>query len=206
MNSLAHTFSVIFHPLLLLTYLLSLLAWLFPAALYPVSPEGAWSLIGLYFVITFVLPGVTLGFFRLTGVAPSLTMKERHERIMPFVFISLFYAGVTILTNVRMGVGLSDGLMRLLMVTTMLTVAATIITLFFKVSVHALSIWGFTGILFELCISYGTPSLFYGLIGAVLIAGIVMTSRLQLGVHSLTEVFIGAGTGLTVGYLGMTWL
>jgi len=65
-----------------------------------------------------------------------------------------------------------------------------IINIFWKISIHAAAIGGFTGGLFFVSFLLHTnPVAFF--IVALLVGGLVMTARLQLKVHTRAQVFCG---------------
>ncbi|MFN7793760.1 MAG: hypothetical protein ACK5NM_14550, partial [Cyclobacteriaceae bacterium] len=96
MKQVAKFISVVFHPLLLTTYLVIILSYYFPSMLM-IRKENRMVIVGLVFVFTFVLPAVNLVMLRAFGNIQSLTLQSRRERILPFVFISMFYVLFTFL-------------------------------------------------------------------------------------------------------------
>ncbi|QLH32070.1 MAG: hypothetical protein HWD62_06170 [Cyclobacteriaceae bacterium] len=90
MRVVATVISVIFHPLLLTTYLVLLLGTLFPALLM-IAPQYLRVMIAFIFCFTFLLPVVNLIMFRMFGTISSYTLADRKERIVPFMAIALIY-------------------------------------------------------------------------------------------------------------------
>jgi membrane-associated phospholipid phosphatase len=82
-------------------------------------------------------------------------------------------------------------------------VVATLFTLFYKVSIHTLGVTGILGILLPLNKVAENNSLFIPTLVLIVIAGLVMSARLQLNSHTPREVLIGAVTGFAVGFFGM---
>lgn len=206
MNALARIVSFLFHPLLMATYLLILLALTLPAALEPLQPQGHWTFIAFMFIVTFVLPVFNLAIFRVFGTIDSFTLKERKQRILPFFFICAIYVSITYVFYVKYRFGLHDNLLRLLIIVDLLVVVATISTLFFKVSVHSISIWGLVGITLLLTKISEVNTLLYASLGLILLAGVIMSSRLQLNAHTAREVMWGSVLGLATSLLGMSFL
>jgi hypothetical protein len=202
-NALARIISFLFHPLLLATYLLVLLAFTLPAALDPLKPEGFITFIVFIFLVTFVLPVLNLAIFRVFGTIDSFTLKERKQRILPFFFICTIYISITYIFYSKYRFGLNDNLLKILMIMDLLVVVATLVTLFFKVSVHSIGIWGLVGITLLLTKISEVNTLFYATVGLILLAGIVMASRLQLDAHTPREVMWGSVIGLATSIVGM---
>lgn len=203
MNVLARIISVLFHPLLMATYLFSLLAWALPLALAPLQQSSHFTMIILIFLVTFVLPLSNMGIFKIFGSVKSFQMRERKERLMPFVFISLIYVLVTYLLYSRTKFSLTDNFMKLLVIIDALVIIATVATFFFKVSVHSIGIWGMVGIILLLTKIAEVNTLFYISLGLIVVAGLVMSSRLQLAAHNSREVMWGSVIGLATSIAGM---
>jgi hypothetical protein len=202
-NVLARIISILFHPLLMATYLFSLLSLALPPALAPLQQSSHFKMIILIFLVTFVLPVLNMGIFKIFGSVKSFQMRERKERLMPFVFISLIYVLVTYLLYSPTKFSLNDNFMKLMLIIDTLVVIATLATFFFKVSVHSIGIWGMIGIMLLLTKIAEINTLFYVSLGLIIIAGFVMSSRLQLGAHNSREVMWGSVIGLATSVAGM---
>ena len=180
------------------TYLFVVLAYFFPGILQPINPSP-WFLF-LIFLMTFLLPSLNFIFFRVTGTIKDLQMFNRTERILPFAFVTILYCVVTFMFYWKFPV---PNVLKLMMIITAMVVAAAITTLFYKVSVHSMAICGIVGILLPLNNASEQGLLLYPTVGALILAGIVMSSRLQLNAHVPKEVGIGAVMGFAIGFGGM---
>lgn len=200
MRTVSRIVSFIFHPLLFATYLLILLAVFMPAGLAPIKEDGHLRFIGLIFAITFVLPALNMALFKALGTIRSLSMISRNERIIPFSFTAVLYCLTTYLLYSRTQLRIDDNLMKFLIVIDMLVVAATVITFFYRISVHSLAVWAMIGILLPLNNVTEDGRLLLPTAVAIVIAGAVMSARLQLNAHTPREVMIGAITGLLLGF------
>jgi membrane-associated phospholipid phosphatase len=203
---LAKVLSYIFHPLLLATYLFGLLTLTLPAGMDPLRAEGHWNFVFLIFCVTFLLPAFNILLFKFFGTIRSVTLEDRRERVVPFAFIAILYAAVTYLFYSRTRIGLSDNLLKFLIIIDVLVLLATIITVFYKISVHSMAIWAFIGILLPLNKVSEEGTLFYPTLASIVVAGLVMAARLQLHAHTPREVMIGAMTGLMASFVSMTIL
>jgi hypothetical protein len=202
-NALARTVSILFHPLLMATYLFTLLAWALPSALSPLQPSSHLTIIALIFIVTFILPVLNLGIFKIFGSIRSFEMRERKERLMPFVFISVIYLLITYLLYSRTKFSLNDNFLKLMIIIDARVIVSTLATFFFKVSVHSIGIWGIVGITLLLTKIAEVNTLFYATIGLITLAGIIMSARLQLAAHTSREVMWGAVLGLMTSTIGM---
>ena len=206
MIAAARIVSFVFHPLLIATYMFSLFAYTFPLAFDPLKEETAWNFVFLIFCVTFLMPVLNIGLFKTFGSIRTFAMEERQERILPFTFITILYIVVTYLFYSRTRIALNDNLLKFLIIIDALVLVATITTYFYKVSVHSIAIWGFIGILFPLNKATDNGVFFYPTIIAVALAGIVVSARLALQVHTPREVGVGAMLGFATGFAGMILL
>lgn len=200
MKQVAKFISVGFHPLLLTTYLVIVLSYYFPSMLM-IRKENRMIIIGLVFVFTFVLPAVILVMLRAFGTIQSLTLQSRKERILPFVFISMFYVLFTFLFYFKLP--FSANFEKLMMIVSALVVVSLLITLFYKISIHSIAMGGGIGILLPLNQVTEQMSLLWPTAFTILATGLVMSSRLLLDAHTPREVMYGSVVGFVVGFFGM---
>jgi membrane-associated phospholipid phosphatase len=203
---IARIISILFHPLLLATYLFGLLIFIFPVALDPLKEEGQLNFLFLIFCVTFLFPALNVGIFKTFGSIRTFAMKDRHERIIPFSFITILYIVITYLFYSRTRIGFEDNLLKFLIIVDALALVGTVATYFYKVSMHSLAMCGLIGILLPLNKISEQNALFYPTIAAIVVAGIVMSARLQLNVHTPREVMVGGVLGFTTSFLLMFFM
>lgn len=195
---LAQLVSLVFHPLLLGTYLFATLFLYYPFMFHPQRPSAA--LLAIIALTTFLAPAINFVFFRLNGTIRDLRLPNRTDRLLPFGLVSVLYALATLLFHWKLPV---PNVAALLLVITALVLAAAIATLFFKVSVHCLGAWGMTGILLPLAKAEGGGVLVLPVAVSVLIAGGVTAARLYLNAHTPREALAGSLMGITIAMAGM---
>lgn len=195
MKAAAKIISYIFHPLLLTTYLVLVLGKYFPSALM-IRGGRLYLVTALIFLFTFIFPAVNILIFRYFGTIQSLTMETRRERVTPFIFISIMYFMITILFYLKLPFSVT--FIRLMATITILVLAGTILTLFFKVSIHSLAAAGFVGIL--LPFTKVNPDLLTPTAASIAICGLVISSRLALQAHTPRETLLGSVSGFLIGY------
>jgi hypothetical protein len=206
MKLLAQFISVITHPLLLATYLFLLFAWLYPPAMFPVTDRSFRGVLMLIFICTFLLPVINVYFFKIFGTISSMSMPLRRERIAPFLMIALLYGVITYLLHAKLGMGFQDPFVKFLLIIDALVLAAFIITLWMKASIHSLATGGLMMMLAMLNSMTENGILFYPLLASILLTGLVMSARLYLQVHTFKEVAVGFGIGCLVSTIGMIYL
>jgi len=203
-NPIAKAVSVLFHPLLMATYLFLLLSYTLPSALDPIPMEGQQNFILLIFIVTFLLPVMNIGLFKILGSIRSITFQERRDRLLPFSLITIFYGFVTYLFYAKFRIGLHDNVLKLMLILDLLVAAATVATFFYKVSIHTLCMWGLLGIIIPLNKVSDNSIMVYPSIVILFLTGLVMSSRLQLNAHTSSEIWFGALLGFAVSFIGMT--
>lgn len=203
MNVLARIISYVFHPLLMGTYLFALMALLLPAALYPINASSQFLFVGVFFMMSFALPVIMLSMMKAFGSIRSLTMENRQERIFPFFMILALYATFTFMFTYQDKLVPEHNLFKFMLIIDALVLVSLLITFFYKVSVHAIGIAGLAGILLPLNQQSDNELLLWVTIGVVVLAGVVMSARLQLNAHTPRQVLVGALVGLLIGFFGV---
>lgn len=198
MNRLALLISAVFHPLLMTTYLFLIISLYLPSFFHPIQPSIRFLL--LIFLMTFLLPILNFIFFRVTGTIKDFTLFQRSDRLLPFAFVTILYCLVTSMFMWKFPVG---SVLRVMMIITAMIIVASVITIFFKISVHAIATCGIIGVLLPLNQSSEQGTLLYPTVATLVVAGAVMSARLQLNAHSFKEVWTGALVGFSIGFAGM---
>lgn len=199
MRTAARLLSYLFHPLLFTTYLVIVLGFLMPRFLL-IPPTAIWKFAGFVAVITFVFPAANLVMLRAFGSIKTLEMEERKDRMLPFFMITVFYGVVCAMFFYKVSVNVNFN--KIMLIVTLLTAVATVVTFFFKISVHSLAMGGALGIMLPLN-KAADGELLYPAAALLVLAGLIMSARLYLQVHTLREVGYGAAVGFLVGFFGM---
>ncbi len=189
--TIAHTTSIIFHPLLIPTFgFLLLLNSDFYFALLPWSVKKFMLL--TVFLSTCVLPALSI---LILSMNPKfdLNMGKSTDRILPLLLSSIFYyLGYLILERLPV-----FPIYNLFLIASILVqIALIIVSLKWKISAHSAAIGGLIGGVCALSFRLQqNPVLILSLL--ILIAGIVATSRLVLLKHTNAQVY----AGFTLGFL-----
>ncbi len=194
--------SQLFHPLLMITYVLLLLYIYLPEAFSPVAAESIPSLLLATFLTTVVIPALSISLLRMTSKITSMELTNREERILPFLSIAIFYGSATFLFITKLSINPPVSIM-LIGVSVLLVILFLITLGKFKISIHSAAIWGVCGFLCALSISITGTQLMIPLLIAFIAAGLVSTSRLFLNYHTSTEIWSGALLGFVYCFLVM---
>jgi hypothetical protein len=196
----AHVISYVFHPLLMPTMLFGVVGYFRPTIIHIQSMP--WLLF-IMLAVTAVFPALNILIFRMTGTIQNLHMPTRRERVAPSVFITVLYVGVTVLMYLKIPIPV---VVKFMMISTLLVGVVAIGTFFIKISAHAVGMAGLTGILLALGAFSTATELIVPALVFLMLAGVVMSSRLLLCAHTLEEVTWGGVSGFVVGFAGVLLL
>lgn len=190
----ANIISYIFHPLLIPTYVLILFFNMSIYYSYVIPEYSKIRIIGLVFITTFLFPLIINLIFLKHRLIPSLQMKMREDRVLPFIVTAVFYY---MTYHIIKQLYLPDFYNLYLLGATLLVLIALIINFFCKISLHMLAIGGMTGIFLGLSLKLmlGIP---YIIISIIFVSGLIGFARLKLKQHKASEVYSGYFVGLTI--------
>jgi hypothetical protein len=184
--------SGVFHPLLMATYLCSILLVYAPELFPTIKNEFRLTFVSLIFLLTCLLPGLSIMLLKTFSLVTDLELSSRKERFYPFFLIIIFYGSTCYLFIEVFQIG---RLMSIMMIgVTVLITVMLIITSWFKVSIHSAAIWSSIGFLSAATLILGI-NLGWFYYFAIIAAGLTSTSRLYLGYHSPQETWIGIFLG-----------
>lgn len=215
LQGVAQFITILFHPLMMMTYMLVILLLINPYQFGVYSIKEQWKLVFLVFLSTFALPSFALVLMRSLNMVDSLSLESRQERIGPYIITGTFYLWMFV--NFKQNQAIPHSL-------TVITLGATI-GLFFafffnnftKISAHAVGVGGLVGmsVISSKFFGFETFTLDTWLFGgiecstnfvvmiAILLAGAVCTSRLILKAHSQEQVYGGFAAGLLAMFIAL---
>jgi membrane-associated phospholipid phosphatase len=189
----ANFFSVAFHPLLVPTIIYAIIFGFAPPLARPLSDNALLYILAAIFITTFVIPICCIAVLRFSAYIPSFSMRNRKDRIVPFLFVSVFYAITTYMFYAKMQ--LNQVLVVIMLAITVVTFFLALVTVFWKISIHSAAITGMVGFLVAIMIKFPLADLLWPLVLSVVVAGLVMSARLYLNEHEPNEVFMGGLVG-----------
>lgn len=200
MKQISTILSILFSPLLVPTYGMMLTAFL---TLLSFLPTGLlWTAIGITFVLTAVLPAVTIAILYRAGVISDPGLNSRKERFIPYGVVALCYIGCAIFFY---RASAPVWLPLFFAGAALATVINTLINLKWKISAHAAGMGGIVALLFRVVVShYALVNMDIWISIAIIVSGMVMTARIYLNRHTLGQVLAGFANGfLSVFLLSM---
>lgn len=187
--------SIVFHPLLIPSYLLLLFLNVDIHYSLMVPFKGKLLMVALVFLTTAILPSFLIMIYYRMGWIKSVYMEDKKDRVLPF-----FTAGALSLATAFMLKNLQIGALffYLMLGVAVVTIVVMVINNFWKISSHTASIGGLLGAFAGLVMNYGLDvmTLVYGI---TIAGGVVGFARLKLKAHNPAQVY----TGYVAGFLSM---
>jgi membrane-associated phospholipid phosphatase len=197
-RTLAQVLSVLFHPLLMPTYLFCIVLYWLPPSVITFPADRRWAIMVLVFCSTFLIPGLGTYFMYRQGYVGNMTLEHRPERNLPFFFTTLCF-GVTAYLFYQEPY--FDRLFFYLMILVTVSVFLTFLFSFrWKISAHAVGLGGALGILFLLNKLLPENQLLYLIVATIILSGLVLSARLALEAHSPAEVYSGFLLGFSISF------
>ena len=195
----AHFFSYIFHPLFIPIYVFWFLAYFHPSYFSGFSSQLKISVLLSFGITAVIYPLITVLLLRALGFRKSVFLHTQQDRIIPYITSMIFFFWSQyvlreqnfvprILVAFMFGVFISSA-------------AALMANIYYKISMHAIGMGGIIGLC--LVIMQQNTMLMTGPLSvALLIAGIVCTSRLIISNHTQKEVYMGLLVGVICQFVG----
>ena len=194
----AHAFSIIFHPLFITTYVIAFLIYVHPFAFSGFEDSMKFFRFLSVFFTSLFLPLFSVFIAWRLGLVQSIQLRTTKDRIIPYAIVMFFYFWVWYVFNNQ---GLNPpASIHFLLGSFLAICGAWMCNIYYKISMHAIAMGGLA--MFFLLFSFHDPyasGVYLSL--AVLVAGIVCTSRLIVSDHSPFDIY----SGLFVGVLAQ-WI
>ena len=216
-NKIAYGISVLFHPLIVVTYILLVQMLMNPFSFGQSSLKGSSILILQVFMLSFVLPAFMVFMMKAVGLIESLDMKDKQERIIPYIGTLIFYLWMylSLHKNQHIPVHFTAAVLGSFMALAIIF----FINIFTKISAHAAGLGGLLGSVLVMMrwFSYSTFRFDVGqihlqvsvvtlLIIVLFLAGLVGSARLQLQAHVPKDLYAGFAVGFVMQFAAIALL
>lgn len=161
----------------------------------------------LFFMIvlsTLLIPMITIIGLRLSGKVKSLHMPEKKDRLVPFLITCIYFVMTAFFLYSQSE--LDPILWQGMTVITFAVIVLSLVTLFWKMSAHMTGVGGLLAVVLVLGKIFSTFEVVYPLLLALVLSGMVATSRLYLNAHRPAEVYAGFLVGFLICWAGFTWI
>ena len=190
----AHFISYLFHPLFIPVYIIVFLIFNHPSYFAGFSEYDKYKLLLTTALNTVFFPALSVLLMKGLGFIKSVFLPTQQERIAPYLSAMIFYfwtAWVYFKFVPQPSLAIASFMTGVFLT----TVAALLSNIYFKISMHAMGAGGFVGF-FIIIMQSNTMLMTWPLSIALLIAGLVCTSRLLISDHRPKEIYLGLLAGL----------
>jgi hypothetical protein len=195
LKALAQIFSFVFHPLFVSLYVVFFIAFIHPSYFAGFSHADKKNTLLIVVLNTIFFPSIVILLLKALGFINTIFLHTQKDRIVPYMATSIFIFWTytvfkeqarypTIVSAFIFGVFLAAS-------------GALLANIYFKISMHAIGMGGLVGI-GVIIMQSNTILMTWPLCVALLVAGLVCTSRLIVSNHTSKDIY----TGLAVGFLG----
>lgn len=195
----AHVISYLFHPLFIPAYTIAFLLYYHPTYFTGFSEYDKFKLLIMTVLNTVFYPAFSVLLMKGLGFIKSVFLRTQKERIAPYLSSMIFYfwtAWVFFKFNPQPGTAIPSFMTGIFLT----TVAALLQNIYFKISMHAMGAGGLIGI-FLVIMNSNSMLMTWPLSIALLVAGLVCTSRLLVSDHRPHEIYLGLLTGLLCQFI-----
>lgn len=195
---IAKIISYIFHPVFVPVYLVLFMVYLHPWLFVGVAPFDKTRVVLMSVTMFTLFPLVTVSLLKGLKFIQSIELKTQKDRVIPLIACGIWYFWITYVwwnsSKANDGLFVPKIAVALALAIFLASWLGLMTNIIMKVSLHAISMGVMLAFIFLLAFS---DSLNYGpyIVVALLIAGVVCTSRFIVSDHSAKEVY----TGLVVG-------
>lgn len=206
---IAQIISILFHPLLILSYSYILLAWSNCYLFGETSFEKVFSnkVNGILFIwlliFSFFVPLLSVIMMKALGLIKDLEMSEKTDRTGPYIIVGLLY--IVIFMNFNNNSSIPAELSLFSLGTTIALFTAFIINIFSKISMHTVGMGGFVAMVI-IILAQSQIGNEYVLALVIILAGLVGSCRLLLSAHEPVEIYGGYFIGFLSQFVAMNYL
>lgn len=201
--------SVVFHPLLMPNFLLGTLFYLSPEVVGVdiIGLNGRLSLLAFVFIATFILPSLAVFYLYRNGQIGSMHLQKLSDRRLPYFLTIGIYGSISYFFGIKIPQtsGLSPEIGIVIAVITATIVCVAIISLWWQISAHAVGISGVVGVLAAIIVKDSTETLFYPLLLFIVAWGFVLSARLYLNAHTVSQIVAGSMLGFVLSFASSYW-
>lgn len=189
----AKIFSYLFHPVFIPIYIFAFIIYIHPVLFAGFTEKQKMStmLIALLNLVFFPLFSVFL--LKALGFISSIYLPTQKDRIIPYIAVGIFYFWAY--TVFKQQIEYPRIMPAFILGIFLASSAALLANIYFKVSMHAIGAGGLLGF-FLVLIFTNNLTMVWPLAAAILITGIICSSRLLLGEHNQKEIYVGLVLGL----------
>lgn len=189
---IANTISVLLHPVFMPLISCLFLYYFMPDSFTGIKPKVLTGWLGMIVINTIMFPLILLLLLKGLGFVKSIYLKDVKERVIPLIGTMVFYFWAYLVAK---NVAAPEAAKVLLLGNFWGIVLVFVITIFFKISMHASGVGSLLG--FTLVMMLFSKSLLYLPFAAALSMAIAICwARQNVGAHTGKELWLGIVVGI----------
>ncbi len=198
--------SYVLHPVFMPTYLVLILKTFAPLSLFYsfFTLKSFAVFISIIFLYTAVLPILLVFWLNKTKAVSDIEISKTKERPKVYLITSGFFISLAYFFYSKGGLLEPTSFLITIMVVNIL--GLSVFSIKEKISAHTSALACILGITFTVYIKFVEQNLYLPILGLILILGILSSSRLILGAHTLKQITFGILWGVFTGILGTIYL
>jgi hypothetical protein len=194
LKNISTLISALLHPFFLPTIALFILFALNTHVSFAITPKGKQFILILVFFNTAIVPMLIVLLLKRMRIISSLSLRERKDRVAPLLLGATFYV-INYFLLLRLA--LHPLINFYFAGATIVVIAALLITLRWKISIHMLSMGAISGLFISLGLILPNDVTFY-IAASFILSGIVGSARLTLKAHHPSHIFAGYIVGFAI--------
>jgi nitrate reductase NapE component len=188
----ANFFSYIFHPAFIPIYVIVFLVYVHPSYFSGFSQRAKLQTVLISIINLVAFPLLSVALLKALGFIDSIFLRTRKDRIIPYMACGIFFFwAYTVFKKQEM----YPPIMSTFILGVFLAASAGLIAnIYFKISMHTMGVGGLLGI-FWVIAKENSMLMTWPLALAILITGIVCTSRMLVSNHTQKDIYVGLLVG-----------
>lgn len=193
LKKMAVLLSYIFHPIFIPLYIVYFLLFIYPFLFAGFSHQQSLLILLQAALMYTFFPLITVLLLKALHFIDSITLKNRRDRIIPFIASNIWYFWMWYVWRNLPGFPIDVVLFAMSIF--IASSLGLLFNIFMKISMHAIGLGTAMGFLCALAFTYPVSLGLYLSI-SLIISGLVCTARLLLNEHTHKEIYWGLATGV----------
>ncbi|MCH5599617.1 hypothetical protein [Niabella ginsengisoli] len=194
LKALANFLSYLFHPVFVPLYVIAFILFVEPFLFVGASAQEKILTLGRAFINYTFFPLISVLLLKGLNLISSIKLKERKDRIVPFIVCNIWYFWIWYVWRGLPGV--PHHLVVFSLGVFLASSMGLLANIYLKISMHAIALGTATAFLCLLTFDPSSSNITIYLALAIFITGIVGSSRLILSEHTPREYYMGLGVGV----------
>ncbi len=190
-NKIARIFSWVLSPVLIPTYAVFIALWVTTLSFLPAALR--WNVVVMVWLITCMLPMLAIYVLYKLKIISHPGLNNRKERYIPYMVTAACYLGASWYLH---GIHAPHWMWMFMVGGAVAAVLSCVVNIWWKISAHAAAMGGLLALLSRIAL-YGINviDMWPVLSLAIILTGILCTSRILLQCHTLMQVAAGVVNG-----------